>query len=98
MNQQPQLGIQRLIERRGHTSYIRTEELLCPCCENLTRVEWEQESLRDPRLPTTTQTHCEHKPCPGYKMTSDVPTFFERFGSRSPVTQTRVYLEKECAS
>lgn len=77
MTQQPHLGIQRIIHRRGRASYIRTEELLCPCCGNLTRVEWEQERFNKPPI---IETHCEHKGCPAYFQTMDKPTFYERFG------------------
>ena len=78
MNQQPHLGIQRTIHRPGRASYTRTEELVCPCCGNLTRVEWEQPIGWENE--TRTETHCETKACPGYFMTSDLPTFYERFG------------------
>ena len=94
MNQPPQIGIQRLIERKGRASYVRTEELVCPCCGNLTRVEWEQERWNKPSI---IETHCEYKGCAGYFMTCDVPSFFERFGTCLPNT-TSVYLIKESSS
>lgn len=92
MNQQPQYGIRRTITRPGRTPYVRTEELLCPCCGNLTRVEWEQERHNKPAI---IETHCEHKTCPGYFMTCDVSAFYERFGTTSHVPQSPVYQLKE---
>lgn len=89
MNQQPHLGIQRTINRPGRSSYVRTEELVCPCCGNLTRVEWQQECFNKPPI---TETHCEHKGCAGYFNTMDVPSFFERYGTSASLTT--IYLEK----
>lgn len=95
MTQQPQLGIQRIIERPGRASYIRTEELVCPCCGNLTRHEWEQDTGKGY---TATETHCTHRACAGYFQTLRLNVFYERFGSTSHETQTPTYLEKEQAS
>lgn len=92
MTQQPHLGIQRTIERPNRAPVVRTEELLCPCCGNLTRAEWQQERHEKPSY---TQTHCEHKGCPGYFMTMDVPAFFEQFGATSHDSQNVSYLVKE---
>lgn len=71
------LGVRRIIERRGRASFIRVEELVCPCCGQLTRVEWEQERFNKPPL---VETHCENSTCPGYHRTLDRDSFFEQFG------------------
>jgi hypothetical protein len=92
MNQQQQYGIKRTISRPGRTSYVRIEELLCPCCGNLTRVEWEQECFNKPPI---IETHCENKGCPAYFQTMDKPSFYERFGSTSHIPQSTAHLSKE---
>lgn len=75
----PPLGVRRLFVRPNNRSYMRTEELLCPCCGHLTRVEWEQESLR-PGQPFIIQTHCERKGCPAYFCSLNIDAFFEQYG------------------
>ena len=70
-------GIRRVIERPGRASYVRTQELLCPCCGRPTRVEWEQDTGRGC---TATETHCENRDCAGYKMTTRIDVFYERYG------------------
>lgn len=71
------IGVRRLFERPGNRSYYRVEELVCPCCGHLTRVEWEQERFNKPPF---IQTHCERKGCPAYFQTLSVDQFFERYG------------------
>ena len=73
------LGVRRLIERGSRPSYWRTEELLCPCCGHLTRVEWEQERFNKPPL---VETHCENPACAAYKRTLDCDSFFDQFGKQ----------------
>lgn len=75
----PPLGVRRVIHRKGRTPYTRTEELMCPCCGHLTRVEWEQPALLS-NNPPVIQTHCERPACAGYFMTLSVESFFERYG------------------
>ena len=86
---QPPLGIQRIIERPGRASYVRTEELLCPCCGHLTRHEWEQDTGVGYRA---IETHCVNRECAGYMQSLRLDAFFERFGSTEPNPQTPNYL------
>lgn len=71
------LGIRREVKRGNRGTYWRTEELVCPCCGCLTRVEWEQERFNKP---PGIETHCENKQCPAYFRTTDVDSFFELYG------------------
>ncbi len=71
------LGVRREIKRGNRPSFWRTEELLCPSCGHLTRVEWEQERFNKPPI---IETHCENPACAGYKRTLDRDSFFEIYG------------------
>ena len=77
-----QIGVRRLIERPGRKPYVQTEELVCPCCGHLTRVEFDQPSFA-PNLPALTLTHCTHQGCAAYFMTHTRDQFIELFGSDS---------------
>lgn len=76
-SQQNPFGFRREIKRGNRASYWRTEELLCPCCGHLTRVEWEQECFNKPPI---TETHCENLACAAYMRTTDIDSFFETYG------------------
>ncbi len=71
------LGVRRTVERGKRASYVRIEELVCPCCGCLTRVEWEQERFNKPPI---IETHCENRACTAWSVTLDVDSFFDRFG------------------
>lgn len=73
-----QYGFRRVVELPNHRTYIRIEELLCPCCGHLTRIEFEQ----DNGLPggCFTMTHCLNTACEGHYMTRKVDAFFEIYG------------------
>ena len=72
-------GVKRTIERPGRASYDQIEELICPCCGQSTRVEFEQSS-GIPDRPPITLTHCTHRGCRAYYMTHTVDIFFDHFG------------------
>jgi hypothetical protein len=72
-----QIGFRRVVELPNHRTYIRPEELLCPCCGHLTRVEFDQDYGDGSCF---TMTHCLNESCDGHYMTRKVDAFFELYG------------------
>lgn len=76
-SQQNPLGFRRVIERPGRKTFVQIEELMCPCCGCLTRIEFDQD---DGKGVFFTMTHCLNATCEGYYMTRKVDAFFEIYG------------------
>jgi hypothetical protein len=73
----PPVGIRREIKRYDGTVHTQTEELVCPCCGHLTRIEFNQD---DGKGEFFTMTHCLNSNCAGYYKTRVVTSFFEMYG------------------
>lgn len=72
--------ITRWIDRPGREPYPIVEGLLCPCCGQSTRRQWEQPALH-PGGQAITQTDCLNPSCRGYYMTVTVVEFFRRYAA-----------------
>jgi hypothetical protein len=55
-----------------------TEGLICPCCGQPTRRQWDQPSWK-PTNPPLSQTDCTNPACAGFYMTLSIEAFFEKY-------------------
>lgn len=78
MTTSQQIGVRRLVERPGRKPYVQTEQLVCPCCGHLTRIEFDQPSGL-PDRPAMTLTHCTSRACAAYFMTHSLDVFYQKF-------------------
>lgn len=59
-----------------------TTGLICPCCHQPTRRQWDQPSW-NPANPALTQTDCTNPKCAGFYATLSVEKFWERYAASS---------------